>query len=142
MSICFGLLGQNSENHDDKVRRKIVKLTKKMIENDMIFGRAVGAGAVEMDEHKAFKKFVEEATLHEIVILTEHKNPLIRGYSFWAIVIRDKKMASDILKRFETDKVWVDTCLYGCVPTPYKLDHFANLIFGLSDIEMDMYYKK
>ena len=113
-----------------------------MAKRNMIFGRAVGFGAEETTEYKAFKKFVENASVNEIICLTKHKNPIIRGYAFWALIIIDKKEAGNLLPVFKKDEIWVDTNLHGCVLFPYKLKQFAEIMMNLTDDEILMYYKK
>jgi len=141
-STAINLYAQNETVSTIKVRNKIIRLTKKLIKENLIYGKAVGFSASERPPYKAFKIFVDESTVSELIALTDNANPLIRGYAFWALTIRDRQKAIEQLDKFKNDEAWVNTNLRGCVPTPFQLKQFTEIIIGLTKDEMKSYYEK
>ena len=146
--ILFGVVTSLSaqtdsgEKHWTDVSKKVKKLTRQLPKEDMILGRAVGAEGAERPPYKAFQELVNIATLDELVALTKHKNPIIRGYAFWGLVLRDRERAKAIKSQLDSDTEVVNTNLHGCIPTPYKISEFASFLLRIPDEHMVVYYDK
>lgn len=138
----FGSINdQNGLHASPEIRTSIKKLSKQLTKENMILGRAVGFAGEERPPYKSFQKLVEQATLDELVFLCDNKNPIIRGYSFWGLIIKNRRKAMTIKHKFVDDDQWVNTNLSGCIPVPYKIMDFIEMISNIPDEQMEAYYK-
>ena len=106
---------------------------------DFIFGITTGAG--ETKTYQAFNKLVEKASINELKILARDKKAVVRGYAFWALVLRDRKEALLIKPKFKFSFNKVNARLLGCIGDKSKLKDFVNDIYNLPNGQMEFIYK-
>lgn len=134
--ICIDISAQIRSRKE--IRPEIEALRATLAAADVIYGRTTGAG--ETKAYKAFKKLVEKATIPELKILVKDKNTVVKGYAFWALVLRDRKAALLIKRKFKFSLKKVNTRLYGCIGDRFKLKDFVNIIYSLPDDQMEFLY--
>lgn len=139
-SFHFFLTGQVTNKKNESIRKDIKRLSKQLTKENMILGKAVGFSGEERPPYKFFKKLVENASKNELIYLTDSKNPVIRGYAFWALVLTDKVLAKRLKDKFAADNEWVVTNLHGCVPVPYTVKDFVDMILLVPEEHMKLYY--
>lgn len=141
---AFSLQAQTDSvnSRSTEISNDIKKLVEQLSKENMILGRAVSVGAEERPPYKAFKKLVDVASIDELVLLTKHDNPIVRGYAIWGLILRDKEKAEALKSQFYADNAVVETMLHGCIVEPHRLSNFAYTMLKLPEEEMKVYYRK
>ncbi len=91
------------------------------IENTLM-GSAIGYAGIKPDQYKRFEKLKSIASQNELIGLTEHKNPTVRCYAFWALAESDFR-TYDIIKAHIQDKDYVRTS-FGCTRSSTTVGDF------------------
>lgn len=107
-----------------------------LVEFDTIFDEAFGYGGGKHTVYTWFEKLMEIAQDDELVTLTKHSSPTIRGYSFWALVERENPMVKEIILEHVDDSVYVDR-MSGCIGYQEKLNEFFLSIVAPNCINVD-----
>ena len=125
-----------------KLPRQIMKIAKGLTKENMILGRATGYSGEERAPYKLFKKLINKATIADLIKLTENKSPIIKGYAYWGLLIKDRNYILANRIKYSHDSEWIETNLRGCVPTPYKIKDFVEMLILIPEEHMSIYYEK
>lgn len=82
---------------------------------------AVGIGGVKTDQYMRYEKLTKFASDSALVCLTDHKNPVVRVYSFFALQRRNSPYVMSIFKKHVTDSSEMES-FSGC----FKLSTTVN----------------
>ena len=93
-------ISQNEE-HDSENNSDIGNEKEK--ENE-IHSDAVGYRGEKTSQYKRFEKLTKKAKLDELIELTEHPSPVVRGYAFWALAKRNYKKLEEIFIKHLRDE--------------------------------------
>lgn len=80
-----------------KIRKEIRKIVVKIAEGDELHSEFIGYSGKTTRQYKHFERLIKKASLEEMVELTEHPQPVVRGYAFWGLA---KKHYEDLEKIF------------------------------------------
>lgn len=138
--ICFSFVCMSQEIDQIILNRSTRMKIRKLAKCEMVYGRSVGYGGTTIKEFKVFESFVKTATIDEKIKLLKHSSPVIRAYSYWAILLTDKNLASKYISLFEKDEEIFNSNLYGCVPQPFSVSGFVKYMSSISDEEMAIYF--
>jgi hypothetical protein len=114
ISIVILLMLSTSIFSAEQIRPEIKAIVNKLEEKNMLYGPAVGYGGVKDEQWTNFEELLKNAGTDELIILTKHKNPVIRCYAFWGLVEKRDKGCYQILLNHLTDSESVTT-FFGCV---------------------------
>lgn len=134
MMIIFTLaiVSLRAQNNNRlKLRLEIETWRNTIAVSHVIYGRTTGAGETKV--YKAFKKLVELASIAELKMLANDKNAIVKGYAFWALLLKNRKEAQLIKSKFRFSFKKIYLRLYGCVGNRCRLKDFVNFIDNLPD---------
>ncbi|XOV68682.1 MAG: hypothetical protein ACFHU9_05770 [Fluviicola sp.] len=107
-----------------------------LIEFDAIFDEAVGYAGSKPTVYVWFEKLMELGEDKELILLTKHSSPTVRGYSFWALVEREHPKVKEIMLQHVDDSVYIDR-MSGCIGYHEKLNDFLFSIIAPNCIDSD-----
>lgn len=110
---------------------QIESLIEQMGGKGMIYGKYVGIASSTPPQFLAFEKFVEKASLEDMISCLDHKDPSIRAYAFWGISLNHPATATKLAKEMGEDKANLNLMLGGCLVYPATVGSFRR------DILMD-----
>lgn len=110
----------DSERYDgDQLSKRTQKLVKKIAKENAIYTKAIGFSGKRTTQYDRFEKLSETATTKELIVLMNHKNPAVRGYSFWALAKRYYEDLGSVFITHANDEELVfqmDGCIGGDIP--------------------------
>jgi hypothetical protein len=109
---------------------------KKMIKYNRIDSEAVGYGAERTAQYDRFIKLTGRATTEELILLTNHKNPVIRGYAFWALARQNYADLYKIFSDHQHDSESVDV-LMNCTGGEMPLIGFMTWVVTPNMLDME-----
>ncbi|GAB5464739.1 MAG: hypothetical protein Kapaf2KO_01750 [Candidatus Kapaibacteriales bacterium] len=103
---------------------------------NIVMGRAIGDGGERPKQYDNFIKLKSTATIDELLALTNHKNPVVRCYLFWALSYHHLVDLKPIIYSHITDDEEVAT-MFGCFSLNEKVgDFFINTVtYGSFDLK-------
>jgi hypothetical protein len=105
----------------------IDEIVKKIEEVNIVMGRAVGAGGDRPEQYDNFIYLKNNATKDELIGLTDHTNPTVRCYAFWALSYNPTADLLPIIYKHRNDNEIVMT-LSGCIGMDEKvIDFFVRV---------------
>ena len=111
-----------------EIRTEVKKIIGKIAKENMYKSAVVGFGGQRTTQWENFEKLKEKTTDEELIILTEHKYPVVRCYSFQALAERNHYKTYDILLKHLTDNDRVKT-IRGCIASSQSVgDFFHNIV--------------
>ncbi len=127
-------------SYSQTIEEIVVKLEK----NNMLMGSAVGYSAVRPEQYDTFETLLNTANLNDLLLLSKHKNGVIRAYSCWGL---SKKYRSEIdwlsfLQPYLYDTQKIST-MFGCIVSTENVGDFVLSVCQdfLSDEEIsELYY--
>ena len=121
ISIFFQILCSCSQEnkkieftHTNELSQKTKVIVSELIDYGEITGRAVGEAGTKPKQWDNFTDLKKNATEQELLLLTEHPNPVVKCYAFDLLVSKRNKNSFNILKENLTDTTSVST-QYGCI---------------------------
>jgi len=123
IGLIFSLLAFASASSDTALIRKAILDTAEKIAHYETVDEAVGPGPILTAQFYRFEFLMNNATLSELILLTNNNSPNVRAYSFWALAIRKYKRINGILRQHlnDTEKI---TLFVGCVKFPFTIRDF------------------
>ncbi len=106
----FGVMDTSQQYY----RPKIQKIVNELDSAKRLDYESVGFGGETTDTYLAFKSLSSKATIEELVRLTDHENPIIRGYAAWGLVDRKYPALSTVLLKFLQHDQFV-SMINGCI---------------------------
>jgi hypothetical protein len=95
------------------LRPEITKLVQQIESYNRLDQEHVGFGGQTTIQYKNFIKLRDEATTDELLKLLKHKNPVVRGYTSWALADRKYPKLSEVIIPFIETGDTVST-MHGC----------------------------
>ncbi|MCB9338576.1 MAG: hypothetical protein H6577_10670 [Lewinellaceae bacterium] len=92
------------EYEPEKISQKIRAITNEIEKENEIHSDAVGYRGEKTSQYKRFEKLTRKAKIDELVELTEHPSPVVRGYAFWALAKRNYKKLEEIFIKHLRDE--------------------------------------
>lgn len=107
---------QNSFARDDstRVRKTILKLARKISRSKTVDTGPVGFAAEHTKQFDRYIYLINNATENELVVLTDHKDPKVRAYSFEILVAKGYKNIQQLLQQHIGDTATIvirDGCM-------------------------------
>ncbi len=97
-----------------KIRPKIKHIANQIARHNVLTGSAVGYVGTRPKQWDRYEKLKKEATNEELILLIEHKNAVVRCYSFDALAYRKGIDIFPILIKHLSDTAEVAT-FFGCL---------------------------
>jgi hypothetical protein len=114
--------------HGQAIRQQITSLTDSISKDNMLKSRGVGYGGVRTKQWENFEKLSTDATTEELALLTDHKNGVVRSYSFQALAGRKGFDFFPILLRHLNDTAEIRT-FQGCIISSQLVgDYFLDVV--------------
>jgi hypothetical protein len=110
-----------------KLSHQIKSIVKDMAKYKRIDSEAVGFAGTRTKQYDRFIKLTHIATTEELVLLMDHKSPVVRGYSFWALAKLNYSDLEKIFKAHKNDTEYVDE-LDGCIGGKIPLIDFMTWV--------------
>lgn len=111
-----------------KVRPAINVICDKMAAHNVLESKYVGVGGVIAQQWKLYETLSKDATTAELIRLTDHKNGVVRGYSFQALADRKGVDLMPVIRRHLHDIDEIQT-LTGCLGgTQFVGDYFLSVV--------------
>lgn len=85
-------------------QKEIDNIAKEMSLYNSVDGIRVAFGNIESEQYKRFTWLKKFASDRELVTLTNHPDPVVKAYSFWALTERNYKDCKVILEQHKNDK--------------------------------------
>lgn len=105
--LFYLLLGQLAysctQAQNKPVRPEISDIVNKISAYGTVDAAGVGIAGVKTEQYERFEKLMKNATVDELVSLTDHKSPAVKAYSFWALSKRKFPGLSLIVKKHAAD---------------------------------------
>ena len=128
--ILEEMLIQDPKDIDNKNDLAVVEIM------DSNFDKAIGYAGSKPRVYTWFEKLMQLAEDDELILLTNHSSPTVRGYSFWALVERDNPKVKGIMLEHFDDSVYIDR-MSGCIGYQEKLNDFLFSIVSPNCINAD-----
>ncbi|WP_204346660.1 hypothetical protein [Psychroserpens algicola] len=135
ISIIFLILCSCSQEKKEtefaqtnELSQKTQDIVSDLIEYGEITGSAVGYSGGKPKQWDNFTDLKKNATDQELLLLTEHPNPVVKCYAFDLLVKKRNKSSFNILKKNLKDTTSVST-QYGCIGSMTRVnDYFIESI--------------
>ena len=108
---------------ESKISKDVIEIVKKIEEIDVLMGSAVGYSGKRPAQYENFVALRNSATTNELVELTNHKNAVVRCYSFWALSYKENVDLFPIIINHISDEEEVKT-QFGCIINMEKVGDF------------------
>ena len=126
ITIIFFLISQFS--YSQEISKRIQKIVDKIEEDNMYMSSAVGYGGERPKQWDRFEELKKKATDEELIILTNHKSPAVKCYSFQALAERKNPKTFEILLNHLKDTEMVET-FQGCIVSGQSVgDFFLDVV--------------
>ena len=130
ISIIFLILCSCSQENKktefaqtNELSQKTQDIVSDLIEYGEITGRAVGYSGGKPKQWDNFTNLKKNATDQELLLLTEHPNPVVKCYAFDLLVKKRNKNSFNILKENLKDTTSVST-QYGCIGSMTRVNDY------------------
>jgi len=111
-----------------KISKETNEIVKDIEEVNMVMSSAVGYAGVRPEQYDNFMKLKIKATSDELKELTNHPNPTVRSYAFWALSHDHSVDLYPIVLNHINDNEFVKT-QFGCIVSGEAVgDFFINLV--------------
>jgi len=126
ITILVLLLSQFS--YGQEISKKIQKVVDKIAEDNMYKSSAVGYAGERTKQWDRFIELSEKATDEDLIILTDHKSPAVKCYSFQALAERNNPKTFEILLNHLKDNDTIET-FHGCLMSSQLVgDFFLDVV--------------
>lgn len=116
---CYG-----KNNYDEsKISNKTSRIVKKIEKINILMSSGIGASGMKPKQFKNFEELKKNASIEELTALTNHRNGVVRCYSFWALLSLKNIDLFSIVKDHLTDDTIVQT-QFGCIGADEKVGDF------------------
>lgn len=102
-----------------KIRKEIRKIVAKIAKGNEIHSECIGYSCKITSQYKHFERLIKKANLEELVELTKHPQPVVRGYAFWGLAKKHYEDLAEIFVAHANDEELVfqmDGCTGGDMP--------------------------
>lgn len=99
---------------------------------------AVYEAGIKPKQYERFEKLLENATINELVVLTDHENEVVRCYAFWGLASLDSTYIMPILKKHLDDNAIVQT-QFGCLGYSQKVGDFFLEVVTPNYVDLNLY---
>lgn len=126
ITIIILLISQFS--YSQEISKRIQKVVDKIEEDNMYKSSAVGYAGERTKQWDRFEELKKKATDEELIILTNHKSPAVKCYSFQALAERNNPKTFEILLDHLKDTDMVET-FQGCIVSGQSVgDFFLDVV--------------
>ena len=131
-TILFLLLTLTTYGQTKFDKSKISKMTNEIVKDiekvNMVMSSAVGYAGVRPEQYDNFTKLKTKATTDELKELTNHPNPTVRSYAFWALSHDHSVDLYPIVLNHINDNEFVET-QFGCIVSGESVgDFFISVV--------------
>lgn len=108
------MTNQTWELLDTTILDSTINAIIQRMKNGMVENSAVGYVGIKPPQYKRFEKLKAHCDEATLINLTRHYSPVIRSYSFWALVEMDSKAVTTIYESHKNDNqhTWIQE---GCI---------------------------
>ncbi|KOP36319.1 hypothetical protein DBB36_20820 [Flavobacterium sp. WLB] len=108
---------------ESKISGKTNRIVKKIAKVNFLMGSAVGPNGMMPKQFENFLELKKNASINELVTLTNYPNGVVRCYSFWALLDLKNVDLFSIAKNHLSDDTIVYT-QFGCLGSDEKVGDF------------------
>lgn len=125
-------------SHDQTAIAKdsLQPIVDSLVQFNAIYDEAIGFAGSKPLVYTWFEKLNEIAQEDELIRLTHHTSPTVRGYAFWALVERESPKVKEIMLEHTADTVLVAR-MSGCLRYEEKLNEFFLSIIAPNCVNVD-----
>lgn len=116
---CYG----KNDYDASKISNKTNRIVKKIEKVNFLMGSAVGVAGRTPKQFENFEELKKNASVEELIMLTNHPNGVVRCYSFWALLRLKNIDLFSIVKNHLGDDTIVQT-QFGCSGDYEKVGDF------------------
>lgn len=116
---CYG----KNDYDESKISIKTNRIVKNIEKVNVLMGSAVGASGMRPKQFENFEELKKNASIEELIMLTNHPNGVVRCYSFWALLPLKNIDLFSIVKSHLGDDTMVQT-QFGCIGSGEKVGDF------------------
>jgi len=117
-----------SEKKINKLSNETNAIVKKIEKINIVMGSSIGYSGTKPKQYENFEELKKEASKEELLLLTDHYNPVVKCYSFWALGNYKNFDLFSLVKSHLNDNSLVKT-QFGCTISTEKVgDFFLHLI--------------
>lgn len=128
IAVTILILLTSQFSYSQKISKKIQKVVDKIAEDNMYKSSAVGYAGERTKQWDRFEELKKRATDEELIILTNHKSPAVKCYSFQALAERKSPKTFEILLNHLKDTDVIET-FQGCIVSVQLVgDFFLNVV--------------
>ena len=138
MMLFCSLSHSTYSQSEAELRFRIQKIVNKIEQENIYKSAAVGYGAVRTAQWNRFEKMKKEASELELVMLTDHQNPVVRSYAFQALAERQSNATFEILLNHLADTAQLQT-LQGCFMSSQTVGDFFLEVVTPRHISLEAY---
>lgn len=122
----LALHGSAQTNYVRKnVSLKVKTIVHQLDKYDRISGALIGHAPRKPKQYELFEKLKSKASESELFELTNHPNPSVRAYGYWALVENNSPKALEVIVKNQSDTVLV-YYHYGCTGRQKRLIEFMT----------------
>lgn len=116
---------------NEPLREEIYEIVEKIAEVNIVMDKAVGYSGERPEQYDNFIELKTKATRDELIGLTDHENPTVRCYAFWALTDDNTVEILPIIISHINDNEYV-TAQFGCIGYSERVGDFFIRIAKLS----------
>ncbi|GAA3594680.1 hypothetical protein Q4Q39_07005 [Flavivirga amylovorans] len=117
------LVACQEPNVDSKISKSTQRIVKKIEKVNELMGSAVYYGGIRPKQYDNFSQLRKTANKKELILLTSHKNAVVRCYAFWALSYDNTAKLFPIILDHLNDDELVST-QFGCTGSQEKVGDF------------------
>lgn len=137
--FILSLFGQIDCNGQSQIREeKINALADSIAKDNVLKSRSVGYGGVRTTQWETFEKLKKHATDEQLVSLIDHKNAVVRCYSFQALAGRKRVDIFPILLKHINDTTKIET-FRGCIVSSQTAGDYFLQVVTPQFVDLDVY---
>lgn len=126
--ITLFILLISQVSYSQEISKRIQQVVDKIEEDNMYKSSAIGYAGERTKQWDRFVKLKKNATDEELIILTNHKSPAVKCYSFHALAERKNQKTFEILLNHLKDTDVVET-FQGCIVSSQSVgDFFLDVV--------------
>lgn len=127
LTLTLSAFGQTKVDKTS-ISKSTNSIVKKIEKVNVVMSSAVGYEGARTAQYDNFIKLKKNATTSELIDLTNHRNPTVRCYAFWALAENHAVDLYPIILNHINDNELVET-LFGCIGGIERVgDFFINVV--------------
>lgn len=123
--IRFLVVAQNTFD-EKKISNATKRIVNKIVKGGAVMSEAIGYEGTRPKQYDNFEALQKNATIQELIVLTDHQSPTVKCYAFWALSHRQNIDLFPIVLGHIKDTAEVST-LFGCIGSAEQVGDFLSM---------------